>query len=64
MRFINVSEGEKTGDLALNMEQIKYARHLVGGVLDLYFEGGSDQSHLTLKGPAAAEVWREIIKIH
>ena len=63
MRFINVSEGEKIGDLAVNMGQIKYARHL-NGVLDLYFEGGSDQSHLTLKGPAAADVWREIIKIH
>ena len=63
MRFINLSEGENIGDLAINMDQIKYARHS-GGVLDLYFEGGSDQSHLTLKGPTAAQVWREIIMIH
>ncbi len=63
MRFINVSEGETIGDLAINLDQIKYAKH-AGGILDLYFEGGADQSHLTLKGHAAAEVWKEIIKIH
>ena len=61
MRFINVSEGKETGDLAINFDQIKYARHL-DGRLDLYFEGGSDEK-LTLRGDAANQVWKEIIKI-
>jgi hypothetical protein len=60
MRFINVSEGEKLGDLAINFDHIKYARRLGGG-LDLYFGGDTDE-RLTLEGTAATQVWREIVE--
>lgn len=60
MRFINVSEGEKLGDLAINFDHIKYARRL-GGVLDLYFGGDTDE-RLTLEGAAATQVWTEIVQ--
>lgn len=59
MSFINVSEGE--GQLAINLDEVKYARFL-GGTLDLYFEGGSDEQ-LSLEGRTATEVWQRIIQI-
>jgi hypothetical protein len=59
MRFINVSEGEKLGELAINFDHIKHARYL-GGVLDLYFGGDTDEK-LTLEGTAATQVWSGII---
>lgn len=55
-----VPEGD--GEIAINLEEIKYARH-AGGILDLYFEGGSDQKRLTLNGTAAKQVWQAIIRI-
>ena len=58
MRFIDVTEGTEMGDLAINLDQIKYARY-VGGILDLYFEGGSHE-RLTVQGSAATQVWGEI----
>jgi hypothetical protein len=60
MSFINVSEGD--GELAINLDQIKYVR-FINGTLNLYFEGGSDEP-LILQGGAAAEVWKRILNIN
>ncbi|MBK5280538.1 MAG: hypothetical protein JJE16_00460 [Nitrospiraceae bacterium] len=46
MFFIDVSDGEE--NLAVNLAEIKFARY-VGGTLELYFEGGTDES-LALQG--------------
>ena len=60
MRFINVSESKEIGDLAINLDEIKYARH-VGGKLELYFQAGAD-GKLILRGDTAQQVWNEIIR--
>jgi hypothetical protein len=59
MRFITVSESKEIGDLAINLDEIKYARH-VGGKLELYFQAGTD-GKLILRGDTAQQVWNEII---
>jgi len=59
MRMINFSPGATAGDMAINLDQVIYARYR-GGVLDLYF-GGSVVHHLPIEGQAAREVWNEMI---
>ncbi len=58
MFFIDASDGEE--NLAVNLAEVKFARY-VGGRLDLYFEGGTDES-LSLQGNIAKQLWREILK--
>ena len=59
MQMINFSQGEASGDMAVNLDQVIYARYH-GGVLDLHF-GGSVVHHLAVQGTAAREIWNEMI---
>lgn len=57
MRFVKVTDEERPGEAAINLDLVREA-HYGGGLLRLYFERGSTtQDDVTFTGENAKKIW-------
>jgi len=56
MRFVKVTDEDRPGEAAINLDLVRQA-HFGTGVLRLYFERGSTVDEVTYKGENAKKIW-------
>jgi hypothetical protein len=56
MRFVKVTDEDRPGEAAINLDLIRQA-HFGAGVLRLYFERGTTVDEVTYTGENAKKIW-------